>query len=165
MRTSLLTQTWLWSPTKRARIVALVVLTMALAMILWRLSIPSANAAEQLPAGSAAATALESGWVVQISNSLAIYTTNYPASNFAAYQSRLSEVKAALDRGNRKAVKTEMNAFFKMLNTRSEGISEVAADELSNFAQMVTPVQEYGISVPRSGAGQYGKETASASGQ
>lgn len=160
MRTSFMNQTWLWSPTKRARIVTLVVLALALAMILWRLSVPSANAAEQLPAGTAAATALESGWVVQISNSLAIYKTNYPASNFAAYQSRLTEVKAALDRGNRKAVKTEMNAFFKMLHKRSEGISEVAADELSNFAQMVTPVQEYGISVPRSGAGQYGTEAA-----
>jgi len=64
----------------------------------------------------------------------------------------------ALSRGDRRAVKVEMGAFFKMLATRSHGINEGAADELSNFAQMVTPIEEYGISVPKSGAEQYGSE-------
>ena len=37
-----------------------------------------------------------------------------------------------------------------MLRQRDYGINEIAADELFNFALMVTPVQEYGISVPAS---------------
>ena len=43
-----------------------------------------------------------------------------------------------------------------MLATRAYGINEGAADEPSSFAQMVTPIQEYGISIPNSGAEQYG---------
>jgi hypothetical protein len=41
-----------------------------------------------------------------------------------------------------------MNRFFRMLQGRAHGINDVAADELFNFSVMVTPVQEYGISVP-----------------
>jgi hypothetical protein len=58
-------------------------------------------------------------------------------------------------------VKMEMGSFFKMLATRANGINEIAADELTNFAQMVAPIQEYGISVPRSGSSQYGSEVPS----
>ena len=58
-------------------------------------------------------------------------------------------------------VKGEMGSFFKMLATRVNGISDVAAEELTNFAQMVAPIQEYGISVPRSGSSQYGSEVPS----
>lgn len=164
MRTSVWNTTWMSPLTRRALI--LLGVALALALMFWRLSVPAANAAEpQRPAGEVTAiavtAALESGWVEQLNNSLAIYKTNYPASNFTAYQKRLGDVRAALDRGDRKAVTAEMTAFFKMLDKRASGISEVAADELSNFAQMVTPVQEYGISIPRSGAGQYGKETPS----
>jgi hypothetical protein len=63
--------------------------------------------------------------------------------------------------GNRRSVKTEMGAFFKMLAKRDHGISGVAADELTNFARMVTPLEEYGISVPRAGSDQYGSEVPS----
>ncbi|MER3423661.1 MAG: hypothetical protein C4293_10925 [Nitrospiraceae bacterium] len=58
-------------------------------------------------------------------------------------------------------VKVEMGGFFKMLANRDHGINEGAADGLSNFAQMVAPIQEYRISVPKSGAEQYGSEVPS----
>lgn|GEM_PF-4761959 len=58
-------------------------------------------------------------------------------------------------------MKIEMGSFLKMLATRAHGINEIAADELSNVAQMVTPIQEYGISVRKSGARQYGSEAPS----
>jgi hypothetical protein len=57
-------------------------------------------------------------------------------------------VKEAADRGDTKTVKTEMGKWFKMLRARDQGIHDVAADELFNFALMVTPIQEYGIAVP-----------------
>jgi hypothetical protein len=47
-----------------------------------------------------------------------------------------------------------MNKFFRMLQSRAHGINDVAADELYNFAVMVTPIQEYGISVPTAMPGQ-----------
>ncbi|HEV8620167.1 MAG TPA: hypothetical protein VGQ79_04000, partial [Nitrospiraceae bacterium] len=100
-------------------------------------------------------------WVDEIKNSLGVYKANYPGSNFSPYQTKLNLVGDALSRGDRRAVKVEMGAFLKMLATRAHGINEGAADELSNFAQMVTPIQEYGISVQKSGAAQYGSEVPS----
>ena len=135
----------------------------------------SVNAAEQPPGegipdimatqssmiqrdASVTGNSAQSTWLREISNSLDAYTVTYPSSNFAPYQTKLNVVGDALSRGDRRAVKVEMGAFFKMLATRSHGINEGAADELSNFAQMVTPIEEYGISVPKSGAEQYGSE-------
>ena len=97
-------------------------------------------------------------WVDEIRSSLAIYKTNYPTSNFDPYLKKLNLAGEALGRGDPRMVKTEMGGFFKMLATRANGISDIAADELTNFAQMVTPIQEYGIAVPRSGSTQYGSE-------
>jgi len=99
-------------------------------------------------------TPAQAGWVEEIRNSLGMYKTNYPTSNFAPYAAKLDLVRDAVGRGDRRAVKTEMGAFFKMLAKRDHGISDIAADELTNFSQMVTPIEEYGIAVPRSGAGQ-----------
>jgi hypothetical protein len=152
MRTCVWNTTLLRPLTRRTWIVLGAALALILALILWQLSVPAANASEITAV--AVTAALESGWIEQLTNSLTIYKANYPASDFGVYQKRLGDVRAALDRGDRKAVKVEMTAYFKMLDKRAGGISEVAADELSNYAQMVTPVQEYGISIPRSGAGQ-----------
>lgn len=112
----------------------------------------------QLEMSSVQPAPAQSTWVDEIRNSLGIYKANYPASDFAPYLTKLDLVRAALGRGDRRAVKVEMGAFFRMLAKRDHGISDVAADELTNFAQMVTPLEEYGISVPRSAAGQYGTE-------
>ena len=106
-------------------------------------------------------TSAQATWVDEIKNSLGVYKANYPGSNFSPYQTKLNLVGDALSRGDRRAVKVEMGAFLKMLATRAHGINEGAADELSNFAQMVTPIQEYGISVQKSGAAQYGSEVPS----
>jgi hypothetical protein len=109
----------------------------------------------------AQATSAQATWVDEIKNSLGVSKANYPSSNFAPYQTKLNLVGDAVSRGDRRAVKMDMGSFLKMLATRAHGINEGAADEPSNFAQMVTPIQEYGISVPRSGAGQYRSEVPS----
>lgn len=96
----------------------------------------------------------QASWVDELTNSLSFYKTSYPGSNWDPYQKKLLIVKEAISRGDQRTVKTEMGAFFKMLRARTHGISDVAADELFNFAVMVTPVQEYQISIPGEGGGQ-----------
>jgi hypothetical protein len=93
-------------------------------------------------------------WADELANSLAFYKSNYPNSNWEPYARKLTVVKNALKRGDQKVVKTEMTKWFKMLRNREYGITDVAADELYNFAAIITPLQEYGISVPASGLGQ-----------
>lgn len=90
----------------------------------------------------------QQSWIDDINTSLNFYKTSYPGSNWEPYSQRLQTVKEAVDRGDTKIVKTEMGKWFKMLRTRDQGIHDVAADELFNFALMVTPIQEYGIAVP-----------------
>lgn len=98
--------------------------------------------------GSSLAQVGQGNWVDEISNSLTFYKSNYPSSNWDPLEKRLAAAREAVGRADQRAVRTEMNKFFKMLTTRADGINEIAADELFNFALMVTPVQEYGISVP-----------------
>jgi len=102
----------------------------------------------------AGAALAQSNWVDEITNSLAFYKTNYPTSNWDIYQQKLNLVRDAVNRGDQRTVKVEMNKFFRMLQGRANGINDVAAEELSNFAAMVTPIQEYGISVPTAMPGQ-----------
>ncbi len=90
----------------------------------------------------------QQSWVDEITTSLNFYKTNYPGSNWEPYSQRLQVVKEAVGSGDTKRVKTEMGKWFKMLRTRDQGIHDVAADELFNFALMVTPIEEYGITVP-----------------
>ncbi|MGQ0811684.1 MAG: hypothetical protein ACT4OO_10740 [Nitrospiraceae bacterium] len=97
----------------------------------------------------------ENTWVDEITNSVAFYKTNYPTSNWDPYLGELNLVREALHRGDQRLVRSEMGKWFKMLRNREYGIHEVAADELFNFALMVTPVQEYGISVPSAAGGGF----------
>ena len=90
----------------------------------------------------------QQSWVDEITNSLNFYKASYPGSNWEPYSQRLQTVKEAVDRADTRTVKAEMGKWFKMLRTRDQGIHDVAADELFNFALMVTPIQEYGITVP-----------------
>lgn len=91
----------------------------------------------------------QSSWVEEIGNSITMYQSLYPSSNFTPYEDQLTRVKDALHQNDKKAVTTEMGKWFKMLRNRAHGIDDLAASELMNFAVMVTPVQEYNISVPR----------------
>lgn len=101
------------------------------------------------------ALAQNNNWVDEITNSLTFYKTTYPTTNFDPYVEKLNQVKNALAQGDQRTVRVEMTKWFKMLRNRDHGINDVAADELLNFATMVTPIQEYGISVPPpSGGGQ-----------
>jgi hypothetical protein len=90
-------------------------------------------------------------WVDEITNSVAFYKTNYPTANWEPYQQRLMLVREAVSRGDQLVVRNEMGKFFKMLQGRAHGINDVAADELFNFALMVTPIQEFNIAVPAGG--------------
>ncbi|MGE3153461.1 MAG: hypothetical protein AB7G48_07295 [Nitrospiraceae bacterium] len=94
------------------------------------------------------ATAAETGWIDELSNSVNFYKTSYPNSDWAPYQDKLMLVREAVDKGDQRAVRMEMGQWFKMLRNRDYGIHDVAADELFNFAVLITPVQEYGIMVP-----------------
>ncbi len=95
----------------------------------------------------------EMTWADDIANSLAFSKTNYPTSNWEPYSQKLGLVQDALQRGDQRTIKAEMSKWFKMLRARAHGISDVAADELFNFSLMVTPIQEYGISVPAPAGG------------
>jgi hypothetical protein len=98
-------------------------------------------------------------WVDQIHSTLEMYKANYPASNFVPYLESIRRVKDGAGRGDRQGVRADMTTFFKMLATRAHGMNEVAADELTNFSEMVAPMHEYDITAPRSGAMKYGRES------
>ena len=95
--------------------------------------------------------AVQTSWVDEINNSLSFTAANYPGSNWEPYKQKIGIVHDAVGRGDNQAVKKEMGKWFKMLRQRDHGINEVAADELYNFSLAVTPIQEYGISVPPGG--------------
>jgi hypothetical protein len=90
-----------------------------------------------------------STWVDDIANALGPYfKAHYPTSDFTSYLKKLTLIRDAEERGDRRTVEVEMGAFFTMLTNRSQGISEGAADEVANFARAMMPVQEYGIFFP-----------------
>jgi hypothetical protein len=94
--------------------------------------------------------------VDDIANALGSYfKTHYPTSDFTSYLKKLTLVRDAEGRGDRRTVEVEMGAFFTMLTNRSQGLSERAAEEVANFARAMMPVQEYGIFFPN-GPAQYG---------
>jgi len=90
-------------------------------------------------------------WIDELSNSVSFYAASYPGSNWQPYQDRLTVIRDAVSRGDQRVVRTEMTKWFEMLRQRKHGINDVAADELFNFALMVTPIQEYNIAVPAAG--------------
>src|SRR5690242_17919961 len=119
------------------QIVRRMVLFTSLVLALW-VPIPVSHAAEMVSGGgipefikapessdhSAALTGETpalADWVEEIKNSLGMYKTNYPASNFAPYLAKLDLVRDAVGRGDRRVVKSEMGAFFKMLAKRDYG--------------------------------------------
>lgn len=115
----------------------------------WRIVLPVLAACVTVVLlGTAWAQMSQVGWIDELSNSLTFYKSNYPSSNWEPLEKRLAAAREALGRADQQGVRKEMTKFFKMLATRADGINEIAADELYNFAMMVTPVQEYGISVP-----------------
>jgi len=97
----------------------------------------------------------QTNWVDELTSSVNFYKTNYPNSNWDPYLSELSLVKEALAQGDQRIVRSKMGKWFKMLRNRDYGIHDVAADELFNFGLMVTPIQEFNISVPAPAAGGF----------
>jgi len=89
-------------------------------------------------------------WVDDMRNSLGIYMWNHPTSQLNPYLETLTLVRDAVDRGDRRTVKLEMDTYFTMLALRAQGISEAEAKDLSAVAVQVTPAQAYGIVIPRS---------------
>jgi hypothetical protein len=68
-------------------------------------------------------------WIDDIANSVSFYKTNYPNSNWESYSHELRVLRHAIERGDKQAVKIEMNRWFEMLHA---GIT----------------IQEYGVAVP-----------------
>ena len=89
-------------------------------------------------------------WIDDLRNALGRYMWNHPDSKLDTYLETLTLVREAVGRGDRLMVKLEMDTYFRMLAMRSMGISEPAAKELSTLALQITPIQVYGIAVPRS---------------
>jgi hypothetical protein len=87
-------------------------------------------------------------WIGEMEDSLRRYKASYPASNFDPYTARLATVKRAVSNGQKEVVRAEMGAWLKMLRTRANGISDIAADELFNYSVLVVPIAQYRISVP-----------------
>lgn len=94
---------------------------------------------------------VQTNWIDELTNSVEFYKSNYPSSDWTPYVGKLTVVKDALARGDQALVRKEMGKWFKMLKNRDHGIHDVAADELYNFALIVTPIQEYNIAVPTGG--------------
>jgi len=167
MRVSLVNAAWPWVRPRHMLIMS----AFGLAFLLWKPAVPAVGAAEpsllMSPPSSALRKALPtapfsmpgSAWVEQIRNSLDIYQANNPTYDFYPYRNKLAHVRQALNRGDRRAVTAEMEAYFKLLDKRVNGISSVTADALFSFAQAVTPIQEYKISVSRSRIAPSGMET------
>lgn len=116
-------------------------------------TIVAASCALALFAGGVALA--QTNWVDELTNSVSFYKTNYPTSNWDPYLSELTQVKEGLARGDQRIVRSKMSKWFKMLRNRDHGINDVAADELYNFALMVTPIQEFNISVPAPAGGGF----------
>jgi len=116
-------------------------------------TIVAASCALALFAGGVALA--QTNWVDELTNSVNFYKTNYPASNWEPYLAELTLVKEALARGDQRIVRSKMGKWFKMLRNRDHGIHDVAADELYNFGLMVTPIQEFNISVPAPAGGGF----------
>jgi hypothetical protein len=97
----------------------------------------------------------QTNWIDELTSSVNFYKSNYPSSNWEPYTGKLALVKDAVVRGDQRTVKNEMGKWFKMLRNREHGIQDVAADELFNFALIVTPIQEYNIAVPAAAGGGF----------
>jgi len=120
-----------------AMLVTIVAIVCALTLFAWGIALAQTN------------------WVDELTNSVNFYKTNYPNSNWDPYLSELTLVKEALARGDQRIVRNKMGKWFKMLRDRDYGIHDVAADELYNVGLMVTPIQEFNISVPAPAGGGF----------
>ncbi|MDF0645196.1 MAG: hypothetical protein P0111_14290 [Nitrospira sp.] len=120
------------------------ILTIVSALICFWLLLATAGQAE-----------VSTTWIDELTNSVSFYKSNYPASNWEPYLGKLAVVKDALGRGDQAMVRKEMGRWFKMLRNHEYGIHDVAADELYNFALIVTPIQEFNIAVPTGGGGGF----------
>ena len=121
-----------------------------------RVPIMGAQPASDHIASTRVAVRAQATWVDDIANALGSYfKAHYPTSDFTSYLKKLTQVRDAEDRGDRRTMELEMGAFFTMLTNQNQGISAGAADEVANFARAVMPVQEYGIFFPN-GPEQYG---------
>ena len=98
---------------------------------------------------SGVALASECAWCDQMANSLTFYKATYPTSNFDPYLQKVGILREAVGRGDQSAVRAEIRELFQMLRTRAHGINDVAADELLNHWQMVTPVEQLKLSEPQ----------------
>jgi hypothetical protein len=99
------------------------VLTVTLALCLW-------TGGAALAAGT---------WADEIVTAATFYKSNYPTGNWDPYFKELAKVKEGIGRGDAQIVKVEMDRFLKMLLRRAHGITDIAADELCNFALGAMP--------------------------
>jgi hypothetical protein len=78
-------------------------------------------------------------WPDELANSLSFYKDSYPGGDWGPYFDKLARIKDGVRRDDGQIVKVEMDQFIKMLRSRAHGISDVAADELTNYVQTIMP--------------------------
>ena len=61
------------------------------------------------------ATSAETAWIDELSNSVSFYKATYPSSDWSPYQDKLTLVREAVDRGDQRTVRMEMETPMGIL--------------------------------------------------
>ncbi|MEX5215761.1 MAG: hypothetical protein AB7G48_01670 [Nitrospiraceae bacterium] len=75
----------------------------------------------------------------------AYYKKEYPKANWDLYLDQIRVVETKYATGDTDATYIAMNRFMDMLEAREGGIPDVAANELFNFCNLVTPTQFHDV--------------------
>lgn len=74
--------------------------------------------------------------------------TTHTATYMDPYLEKIAKVRQGVDREDRMLVRTQMGEFFTMLRTRAHNIPTPVANQLYDLAIQLTPLEEFGVSIP-----------------
>jgi hypothetical protein len=94
------------------------------------------------------ALSLDTWWSDEIIRLLSIHQAERTGEDIGPYLRKMQEVRRALIRNDDRTVQSELNTLFQMVRQRSFGLTESTAREFFNVLVVLTPLREYGITVP-----------------
>jgi hypothetical protein len=94
------------------------------------------------------ALSADTWWSDEIIRLLSTHQATVPGENVGPYLRKMHEVRRALIRNDDRTVQTELDTMFQMLIMRRHGLSDTTARELFNILAILTPLKEYGVTVP-----------------
>jgi hypothetical protein len=94
------------------------------------------------------ALSADTWWSDEIIRLLNTHQAKVPGEDVAPYLRKMHDVRRALIRSDDRTVQSELNTMLLMLTLRSHGLSDTTARELFNLIAILTPLREYGITVP-----------------